>query len=76
MPVLTLDCTDTAPPKMDCVAVASGLTATASTRMPEPSLNASRAAISLFSAVEEIRTAAGDACPATAASASAFGATE
>jgi len=43
---------------------------------PESSLIARRAAISLFSALEDRRIAAGEACFATAASAAAFGATE
>ena len=60
-PVLTLDCTVIEPPKMLCVAVPSAATPIASVSTPLPILNASRAAISLFSAVDDTSTAAGDA---------------
>lgn len=73
-PVPIFDCTVIAPPKICCVAP-SPSTATALVSTPEPILNASRAATSLFSAVDGISTAAGDECPTTAARASAFGAT-
>jgi hypothetical protein len=74
-PVRTFEVTVIEPPKMLCSTLPSALTATASVSTPLPSLIASRAAISLFSGVEDTSAAAGVACAATAASASAFGAT-
>src|SRR5215831_16966763 len=74
-PLLTFDCTVTAPPKMLCTTLASGFTVTASVSTPLPILKANLAATSLCSGVEETSTAAGDACATTEASTSAFGAT-
>ena len=74
-PRATRDDTVTAPPKMDWLARASASISTASARKPESSLNAVRAAISLFSGLEATRIAAGLACSAILASSSACGAT-
>ena len=72
VPVVTLDFTTTAPPKMDCSATgpsSPGVRYAASVSTPEPILTASRPATSLPSAVAGTSTAAGDACATSAASA-------
>ena len=59
VPVATLDLTIHAPPKIGCSQTRSALTPTASVMTPPPVLTASRAATSLPSALQGIKTAAG-----------------
>ena len=75
VPVATVDCTATAPPKICCSATSSGVTPTASVSRPLPVFTASRAAISLPSAVLGMRTARGLLSATSWASAVALGAT-
>ncbi len=78
VPARTRDFTTMAPPKMDCSATgpsSPGARSTASVRMPEPVLTASRPATSLPSPVAAMSTAAGEACATSEASTSAAGAT-
>ncbi len=75
VPVLTLDFTTIAPPKIDCSATRPSPMPTASVISPEPVLTASRPAISLPSAVLASSTAAGELEATRLASSSAFGAT-
>jgi hypothetical protein len=74
-PRVTLDVTIVEPAKITCVAVPSGVTATASVSSPLSSLTASRPAISLPSWVEASRTAAGWTRLISSATAVALGAT-
>src|SRR5262249_44127858 len=77
MPVVTLDFTMIAPPKMDCSATGvppSSARSTASVSTPELILTASLPAPSLPSGVDGTSTAAGEAWATSAASTSAAGA--
>ena len=74
VPVATLDCTTTLPPKIGCSAVRSAVTPTASVMSPLPVLTASRAAISLPSALLGSSTAAGLVEETSCASTVALGA--
>jgi hypothetical protein len=75
MPWVTFEVTVYPPANTDWVVVRSAATSVASVMIPEPSLMATRAAISLPSGLDEISTAPGDDDAATYATASAFGAT-
>ena len=78
VPWVTFAWTVKLPANTDCVVTgppSPATTSTASVIRPESSLTASRAAISLPSAFDEIRIAAGSIFAATCCSASAFGAT-
>ena len=78
VPVVTVDETTVDPPKTCCSATGPAsplVTSVASVITPEPVFRASRAAISLPSALEVISTAAGEADPTNWARASAVGAT-
>jgi hypothetical protein len=73
VPVATLDCTTTLPPKTGCSAVRSGRTPTASVISPLPVLMARRAATSLPSALLGSSTAAGALSATSRASTAALG---
>jgi hypothetical protein len=78
VPVVTLDDTIVEPPNTCCSAAgppSPAVTSVASVMTPEPVFSASRAAISLPSALEVSSTAAGDAASTSWARTSAVGAT-
>jgi hypothetical protein len=74
-PWVTLAVTVYPPANADWVVVRSAATSVASVMIPDPSLTARRAAISLPSGLDVTRTAAGEAAAAICASTSAFGVT-
>src|SRR4051794_39687682 len=75
VPVVTFECTMTAPANATWVAVPSAVISVTSVRKPLPVLTATRAATSLPSGEDGITTAAGDLSATSCASTSAFGAT-